>query len=70
MSRVDSLEESIQELDLDITQLVAEVNNINEQVVDVKNRIETNKETITVLKNKIDESTKILLEYMVYLYKK
>jgi len=69
-SRVDSLEDSILELDTDINQLVAEVNSINEQIVTTKGKIATNKETIALLKNKISENTQVLLEYMVYLYKK
>lgn len=69
-SRVESLESSIAELDDDINTLVAEVNNINQQIVVTKEKIETNKETIVLLKNKIAENTEVLLDYMVYLYKK
>lgn len=70
VSRVDSLEKSVEQLDKDINSLVAEVNSINEQIIDTKDKIEINKETIDLLKRKIAENTEVLLEYMVYLYKK
>jgi len=70
VSRINSLEESIKELNLDISELVEEVANINTQVVNTKTKIEWNKKTITLLKGKIAESTEILMEYLVYVYKK
>ncbi len=70
MWRVDSLESSIKELESDINNLIAEVNSINERIITTKKEIETNKETIKLLKEKIKESTKILLEYIIYIYKK
>ncbi|MCD5375104.1 peptidoglycan DD-metalloendopeptidase family protein [Candidatus Gracilibacteria bacterium] len=69
-SRVDSLEESVKALDTDISELVLEVNKINQQIVDTKSKIEVNKDTIVLLKNKVAQSTEILLEYLVYIYKK
>lgn len=68
--RVNSLEESVSQLDEDILDLVGEVNNINQQIVDTKSKVEINKETIVLLKNKVTQSTQILLEYLVYIYKK
>ncbi len=69
-SRVNSLEQSVKQLDSDISSLVSEVNSINSQIVETKSQVEINKKTILLLKNKISQSTEILLEYMVYLYKK
>ncbi|NDK09481.1 peptidoglycan DD-metalloendopeptidase family protein [Candidatus Gracilibacteria bacterium] len=69
-SRVNSLESSIIQFDKDIEELVIEVNKINEQVVSTKDEIDTNKKTIDILQSRIEESTVILLEYIVYLYKK
>lgn len=69
-SRVDSLEESVKALDADISELVLEVNKINQQIIDTKSKIEVNKDTIVLLKNKVAQSTEILLEYLVYIYKK
>lgn len=70
ISRASSLEASIAELDADINTLVAEVNSINQQIIDTKQKIEVNKETIDLLKRKIADNTEVLLEYMIYLYKK
>lgn len=70
VNRINSLEESIKELNLDISNMVEEVANINAQVVDTKSKIEGNKQTISLLKKRIVESTDILMEYLVYLYKK
>jgi murein DD-endopeptidase MepM/ murein hydrolase activator NlpD len=69
-NRVTSLEKSIIELDSDISELVLEVNKINQQIVDTKSKIQTNKDTIVLLKNKVTQSTGVLLEYLVYIYKK
>ncbi len=69
-NRVTSLEWSINEMDKDIADLIVEVNKINEQIVTTKDEIAVNKKTIDVLKTRIEESTDILLEYIVYLYKK
>lgn len=70
VGRINSLEESIKELNLDISNLVEEVADINAQIVDVKSKIEGNKKTIALLKKKIVENTEVLMEYMVYIYKK
>ena len=69
-SRVGSLEDSIKELDDDIADTILEVNKINFEIVEVKKQIDTNKATISLLKRKIDENTKVLLEYITYMYKK
>jgi murein DD-endopeptidase MepM/ murein hydrolase activator NlpD len=70
LNRARSLEESIAELDTDIEDTVKEVNKINANVVDIKNQIDTNKAKVEILKNKIEENGKVLLEYMIYIYKK
>lgn len=69
-NRVTSLEESIKELDNDIEELVEEVASINSQVIVTKSKIEGNKQAIDLLKNKITQSTSVLMEYLVYIYKK
>lgn len=70
VSRVESLEESIKELDDDIAGLVKQVGNINQQIVDTKQKISTHKQSIALLKKKIAASSEVLLEYMIYIYKK
>lgn len=69
-SRVNSLETSIKQLDEEIQALVDDIIGINQQIITVNQNIETNKKTIDIIKQKIEENTQILLEYMVYLYKK
>lgn len=68
--RVTSLEESIQELDESIEDIIKEVNRINFDISETKEKIEVNKKTITLLKNKIEKNTEIILEYIAYIYKK
>lgn len=70
ISRVQSLEESITELNTDIDDMVREVNKINDNIIDTKKLVEINKAKIEVLKSKIDRNQEVLLEYMIYLYKK
>lgn len=69
-ARVDSLQESVSQLDAEIQDLVWEVNKINAQVIETKAQVEINIKSINLLSEKVSESTDILLEYMVYLYKK
>ena len=69
-TRIQSLEESIAELDSDIAALLSEVNRINSQIIDTKESIEKNERQIQLLSNKVERSTKIIQEYIVHLYKK
>jgi len=68
--RVNSLKESVAQFNSEIEDLVSEVNKINAQVIETKAQIELNIKSINLLKEKVSESTDILLDYMVYLYKK
>lgn len=68
--RVDSLEASISELENEIQEVTEKVNGMNQQIIILKQEIEINKKTIELLKTKIEQNTQILLEYLVYLYKK
>lgn len=70
VSRAKSLEASIAELDKDIEDRVKEVNKINANVVEIKDQIEINKTKIDIFKDKIEENGKVLLDYMIYIYKK
>lgn len=70
ISRWASLEKSIASLDKDIDALTQEVNTINGRVIAVKEKVSSNSKAITLLKEKISKNTEVLLEYMVYLYKK
>lgn len=68
--RVNSLKENIVQFNAEIAELVEEVDRINSEIVDIKKQIELNKKSIEFLQKKIEDNTEILLDYMVYLYKK
>ncbi|MDD3145035.1 MAG: peptidoglycan DD-metalloendopeptidase family protein [Candidatus Gracilibacteria bacterium] len=70
VSTISSLENSIELLDKDIEKTSKKIDQINLDVIKTKNEIETNTKTIEVLKKKIEENTAILLDYLVYIYKK
>ncbi len=70
VSTISSLENSIELLDKDIEQTSKKIEQINLDVIKTKNEIETNTKTIELLKKKIEENTAILLDYLVYIYKK
>ena len=69
-SRVNSLESAVAEFDADIGEILEEINRINAEVVELKKVIEINKDKISLLQKKIADNNKVLLDYMVYLYKK
>lgn len=68
--KITSLEEAITLLDKDILKLTSNINQINKDVIETKSAIESNEKTIKILKSKIAENREILLEYLVYIYKK
>ncbi|MBT3729428.1 hypothetical protein HOF65_00715 [bacterium] len=64
------MQDSIEQLDLDIENTLIKVDKINKSVIQVKKEIEVNEQTISILKRKISENMDILLEYLIYVYKK
>jgi murein DD-endopeptidase MepM/ murein hydrolase activator NlpD len=70
LEKISSLEESILQLDLDIENTLIKVDTINKNVIQIKKEIEVNEDTIWILKKKISENMDILLEYLIYIYKK
>jgi len=70
VTRIESLESSIKEFNVDIANLTEEVNKINAQVIDTNSKIQGNKKTIDLIKAKIADNTEVLMEYLVYVYKK
>jgi len=64
------LNDSIKQLDTDISGTLVRVNNINKNIINIKRKAEVNEQTIDILKKKIDVNTQILLEYLIYIYKK
>lgn len=70
LNKIKSLEDSIKQLDDDIAETLVRVDNINKSIITVKREMEVNEQTIDILKKKIDENTEIMLEYLIYIYKK
>jgi len=70
LEKITSLQDSIEQLDLDIENTLIKVDKINKSVIQVKKEIEVNEQTISILKRKISENMDILLEYLIYVYKK
>jgi len=70
VNKITSLEESILTLDRDIEKTTWKIKQINLDVIQTKKEITTNTKTIEILKKKIQENREILLEYLIYIYKK
>ncbi len=70
LNKITSLKESIRQLDTDISNTLIKVGNINKNVIQTKKEIKENEIIISDLKVKIVENREILLEYLIYLYKK
>lgn len=70
LKKITSLEESIKQLDIDIDDSVLRIKKINENIINTKAEIESNTKTIDILQKKIAENKEILLEYLIYTYKK
>jgi len=70
LNKITSLEESIVEIDIDIENTLLTVKKINNDVIKTKNDIEWNKKIINLKKKLISENRAILLEYLIYIYKK
>jgi len=43
---------------------------MNEDIVYTKNQIDNQKKTIEVLSQKVEENRKVLLDYLIHIYKK
>ena len=70
VNKVFSLEKTVKDLEENIKEKIKEINKLNSQVIKIKDKINSNKKIINLLRKKIEEHRKILLEYMVYIYKK
>jgi len=70
VSHVTSLEQQLNDLNASIEQTQNKVKNINLDVIRVKWEIEENSVTIEELKQKIEENKEVLLDYLIYIYKK
>lgn len=70
LDTISSLKDSIAQIDGDIQETSKKVNQINSDVIKIKAEIDVNTKTIENLRAKVEENTEILLDYIVYTYKK
>ena len=60
----------IELLDKDIDEVISDLARISTQIIEIKREIDSNKKIIEVLRGRVEQNRKVLLEYFVYLYKK
>lgn len=70
LNKMATLKETISILDEDIEEKTKEIAKINTQVIEIKNEIWSNEQIIKTLRDRVEESRAVLLEYLVYIYKK
>jgi hypothetical protein len=57
-------------LNISINNTRKRVDEINNEVIKVKKSRDINKKQVDILKTKVEENRQVLLDYMVYIYKK
>lgn len=70
LDEIMSLESSVKNLEEEILSLTKETNKINSEVVSIKEKIKSNESQVELLTKRIDESTHVIIDYLIYLYKK
>ena len=70
LSKITNLEESKKEIEEDIKNVLKKIQDLSLASAQLKTDIELNEKKIELLKQKIEENKKILLEYLEYMYKK
>lgn len=70
LDEMSSLEDTLEALQEDILSLSKETNKINSEIVSIKEQLKSNETEINILTEKIKKSTEVIIEYLVYLYKK
>lgn len=70
VTHVSSLENQLKDLNISIKRTQERVKKINIDVIRIKWEVEENTKKIEELKQKIEENKEILLDYLVYIYKK
>lgn len=68
--KIFSLEKTINDLEDSISKLQAKINKASIEVIKIKNDIEETESEIVLLQAKIEENRKVLLDYIIHLYKK
>ncbi|MDD3646282.1 MAG: peptidoglycan DD-metalloendopeptidase family protein [Candidatus Gracilibacteria bacterium] len=70
LDEIMSLESSVKSLEDDILSLTKETNKINSEVVSIKEKIKSNEQQVELLTKRIEDSTDVIIDYLIYLYKK
>jgi len=70
LEKVSSLKDTIKLLDEDINSKTKDVARSNTEIIKIKSDIEKSERMIGVFRKRIEESKKVLLDYLVYIYKK
>lgn len=70
LNKITDLEESKKMIENDIQNIISKIKDLSIASAQLKIDIDTNEKKISILKNKIEENKKILLEYLEYIYKK
>lgn len=70
VKRITSLESSIKLIDSEISSTMKKVVEANREIVNVRKKMQANSKQVEILNRKVDKNKEILLEYIIYLYKK
>jgi len=70
LTNILSLSQSIKQIDDDILSLTKEINSINSKIVNVKQDLKKNEDKISQINEQIEKTSEVIIEYLVYLYKK
>jgi len=68
--KITTLEKQLKNLNISINNTRKRVDEINNEVIKVKKSRDINKKQVDILKTKVEENRQVLLDYMVYIYKK
>ncbi len=68
--RTNSLESALSSIDSEIASILAEADKTNQSIVFTREQVEKNKAALDLLSTKVDENRKIILDYIVHIYKK
>jgi peptidoglycan hydrolase CwlO-like protein len=70
LSKIESLEEQIKTLDEEIDYTNNNINKLNFKIVEIKDSVESTKNVVELISEKIKDNNEILLKYLVYIYKR
>lgn len=68
--RTNSLESAVSSIDSEIADIMTQAEKTNDQIIYTSAEVEKNRSAIEMLASKVDENRKIILDYIVHIYKK